>query len=48
VLSQTGVFLGSAGTQMTHLEMSMAESAGGESQPIQEVIKSTVEALPGQ
>ncbi len=48
VLSQTGVFLGSAGTQSTHVGMSMAESAGGESQPIQEVIKSTVEALPDQ
>jgi hypothetical protein len=48
LLSQAGVFLGSAGTQSTHVEMSMTESAGGESQPIQEVIKSTVEALPGQ
>jgi hypothetical protein len=48
LLSQAGVYLGSAGTQTTHLVMSMIESNGGESQPIQEVIKSTVEALPGQ
>jgi hypothetical protein len=48
LLGQTGVFLGSTGTQSTHVEMSMNESSGGESQPIQEVIKSTVEALPGQ
>ena len=48
LLSQTGVFLGSTGTQSTHVAMSMTESSGGESQPIQEVIKSTVEALPGQ
>ena len=48
LLSETGVFLGSAGTQSTHVAMSMTESAGGESQPIQEIIKSTVEALPGQ
>ncbi len=48
LLSQAGVFLGSAGTQTTHLVMSMLESNGGESQPIQEVIKSTVEALPGK
>jgi hypothetical protein len=48
LLGQTGVFLGSSGTQSTHVEMSMNETEGGESQPIQEVIKSTVEALPGQ
>jgi hypothetical protein len=45
-LSVSGIFLGSTGTQTNRVQMSMEESAGGVSSPIQEVIKSTVESLP--
>jgi hypothetical protein len=46
LLTASGVYLGSTGTQTSRLQMSMVESAGGMSAPIQEVIRSTVEALP--
>jgi len=45
LLTASGVYLGSTGTQTSRLQMSMVESAGGMSAPIQEVIRSTVEAL---
>jgi hypothetical protein len=45
-LSASGIFLSSTGTQTNRVQMSMEESSGGVSSPIQEVIKSTVESLP--
>jgi hypothetical protein len=47
-MSASGVFLGATGTQTTRLELSMGEAVGGQDAPIQESIKSTVEALPAK
>lgn len=46
LVSVAGVFLGSTATQTNRLQMSMDDSAGGTSAPIQTSIKSTVEAIP--
>jgi hypothetical protein len=46
LLSTSGIFLGSTGTQTSRMQMSMEESSGGSSAPIQEVIKSKIESLP--
>lgn len=44
-LSQSGVFLGGASTQTTHLEMTRPDTPGAQTAPIQEVLKTTVVRL---